>query len=180
MDKITKQVMEMNLKPLIDDEVQNQVKQRIAEKEAEDAWKYKRMTDKDWIEYDKKKIYEKIQNIMGDLEKPSTIDGLWDQASEEARNSALRKFSIDFDLDSGNIDIHTKATDADGKPLFDWKLDPELGKIDHIQRVPIVNPKKIIADHKAILDMQKEKEKVVIEKIESPSVEPIEEKHTVE
>lgn len=62
---------------------------------------------------------------MKDLEKKSTIDALWDDASEEAVNTALRKFTIDFDLDSKEIKIQTKATDADGKPLFDWKLDPE-------------------------------------------------------
>lgn len=73
--------MEMNLKPLIDKEVEAQVQQKIDAKEAEDAWKFKRFTEKDWIEYDKKKIYEKVQVIMEDLGKKSTIDALWDQAS---------------------------------------------------------------------------------------------------
>lgn len=86
---------------------------------------------------------------MGDLEKKSTIDNLWQDASEEAYKTALRKFTIDFDLDTKEIKVKTKATDADGKPLFDWKLDPNAGTIDHIQRVPILNPKKIIADNKA-------------------------------
>ena len=62
---------------------------------------------------------------MKDLEKPSTIDALWEDASQESKNTALRKFTVDFDLDSQEIKIQTKATDADGKPLFDWKLDPE-------------------------------------------------------
>ena len=61
MDKVTRQVMEMNLKPLIDQEVQAQVNAKINQKEAEDAWKFKRFTVKDWIDYDKKFIYEKIQ-----------------------------------------------------------------------------------------------------------------------
>ena len=69
---------------------------------------------------------------MADLEKKSTIDGLWTNASDEARYTALRKFHIDFDLDTKEIKIQTKATDADGKPLFDWKLDPKMGEIDHI------------------------------------------------
>ena len=69
---------------------------------------------------------------MKDLEKKETIDNLWSDASEEAQNSALRKFTIDFDLDSKEIKIQTKATDADGKPLFDWKLDPNAETIDHI------------------------------------------------
>jgi len=84
MDKVTRQVMEMNLKPLIDQEVQAQVNAKINQKEAEDAWKFKRFTVKDWIDYDKKFIYEKIQLIMGDLGKKSTIDNLWSDASDEA------------------------------------------------------------------------------------------------
>jgi hypothetical protein len=84
MDKVTRQVMEMNLKPLIDQEVQAQVNAKINQKEAEDAWKFKRFTAKDWVDYDHKLIYEKIQLIMGDLEKKSTIDNLWSDASEEA------------------------------------------------------------------------------------------------
>ena len=69
---------------------------------------------------------------MDDLGNQNVIDGLWNNASQESKNSALRKFSVDFDLDSGKIDIHTKARDANGKPLFEWKLNPEDGKIDHI------------------------------------------------
>ena len=37
---------------------------------------------------------------MKDLEKPSTIDALWEDASQESKNTALRKFTVDFDLDS--------------------------------------------------------------------------------
>jgi hypothetical protein len=42
---------------------------------------------------------------MKDLEKTSTIDALWDDASEEAKNTALRKFTVDFDLDTQEIKI---------------------------------------------------------------------------
>jgi hypothetical protein len=54
-----------------------------------------------------------------------------------------------MDLDSKEISLKTKATDADGKPLFEWKLDEELKTIDHIKRVPIINPKKIIDKYHA-------------------------------
>jgi len=37
----------------------------------------------------------------------------------------LRKFLISFDLEKGDITISTKAKDADGKPLFDWKFDKQ-------------------------------------------------------
>ena len=53
-----------------------------------------------------------------------------------------------MDLDTKEIQIKTKATDANGNALFDWKLDPALKTIDHIKRVPIVNPKKMIEKHK--------------------------------
>tara|TARA_B110000285_G_C14983749_1_gene542739 strand:+ start:381 stop:530 length:150 start_codon:yes stop_codon:yes gene_type:complete len=48
---------------------------------------------------------------------------MFKDASDEARKAALRKFFISFDLDEGNINISSKAKDADGKPLFDWKFD---------------------------------------------------------
>ena len=86
---------------------------------------------------------------MDDLSKKSTIDALWDNASQESIDTALRKFTVDMDLDSKEIQIKTKATDADGKPLFEWKLDEELKTIDHIKRVPIINPKKIIEKYHA-------------------------------
>lgn len=47
----------MNLKPLIDHEVEKNVKNIIDAKEKEDAWKFRRFTEKDWVEYDQKKIY---------------------------------------------------------------------------------------------------------------------------
>lgn len=50
----------MNLKPLIDQEVKANVKSKLDQKEADDAWKFKRFTVKDWIEYDEKFISEKI------------------------------------------------------------------------------------------------------------------------
>jgi hypothetical protein len=57
------------------------------------------------------------------LEKDTVIDSMFKGASEEAKNAALRKFFISFDLDEGNINISSKAKNADGKPLFDWKFD---------------------------------------------------------
>lgn len=110
---------------------------------------------------------------MGDLEKKSTIDNLWSDASDEAQKTALRKFTIDFDLDSKQINIQTKATDADGKPLFDWKLDPEAGTIDHIQRVPILNPHKIIAENRAEEAAQAPKAVTVTEQIAPTVVAPV-------
>lgn len=71
---------------------------------------------------------------------------MFKDASQEARNAALRKFLISFDLEKGDINISTKAKDADGKPLFDWKFDKQEGEISQIQRVPILNPSKIVEE----------------------------------
>lgn len=57
------------------------------------------------------------------MDKDTVIDSMFKDASDEARKAALRKFFISFDLDEGNINISSKAKDADGKPLFDWKFD---------------------------------------------------------
>lgn len=53
--------------------------------------------------------------------------------------------------------------------MFDWKLDPEAGTIDHIQRVPILNPHKIIAENRAAEEAQAPKAVVVTEQI-APTV----------
>lgn len=39
--------------------------------------------------------------------------------------------------------MSTKATDNDGKPLYEWKLDSNLGEISHIKRIPLIDPKTI-------------------------------------
>jgi len=39
--------------------------------------------------------------------------------------------------------VSTKATDNDGLPLYEWKLDSGLGEISHIKRIPLINPKEI-------------------------------------
>jgi len=64
-----------------------------------------------------------LSNVLDDLEKDTVIDSMFKDASKESRKAALRKFLISFDLEKGDITISTKAKDADGKPLFDWKFD---------------------------------------------------------
>lgn len=61
----------------------------------------------------------------------------------------MRKFKVDFDLDKNQIDVATKATDNDGLPLYEWKLDSSLGEIQHIKRIALVDPKKIKEEDKA-------------------------------
>ena len=46
-------------------------------------------------------------------------------------------------MDEKKIDVKTKATDNDGLPLYEWKLDSALGEIQHIKRIPLIDPKKI-------------------------------------
>lgn len=66
-----------------------------------------------------------MSNVLDDLEKETVINSMFKDASKEARKAALRKFLVSFDLEQGNISIATKAKDADGKPLFEWKFDKQ-------------------------------------------------------
>ena len=109
-------------------------------------YKFKEFTEDDWRKYDQLVLYQKLQNVLGDLGKHTWQDYLWSNLSEEARNGPLRKFSVDFDLENNQIDVKTKATDNDGLPLYEWKLDSSLGEIQHIKRIPLVDPKKIKAE----------------------------------
>ena len=56
---------------------------------------------------------------------------------------------MDFDLDSKKIEVATKASDNDGKPLYEWQLDSNLGEIKHIKRIPLVDPEKIRSEDQA-------------------------------
>ena len=52
MEKVSQQVLEMNLKPLIDAEVSKRVIDLLAQKEEDDSNKFKQFTGEDWIQYD--------------------------------------------------------------------------------------------------------------------------------
>lgn len=109
-------------------------------------YKFKEFTDDDWRRYDQLILYQKLQNILGDLGKDTWQNYLWANLTPEARMGPLRKFTVDFDLDNQKIDVKTKATDNDGLPLYEWKLDSSLGEIQHIKRIPLVDPKAIAAE----------------------------------
>lgn len=48
---------------------------------------------------------------------------MWKNTEQEKSDKALRKFTVSLDLDSKEIEIASKATDLNGNPIYDWKLD---------------------------------------------------------
>jgi len=52
MEKVSQQVLEMNLKPLIDAEVAKRVGDLLNKKEADDSNKFRAFTGEDWKQYD--------------------------------------------------------------------------------------------------------------------------------
>jgi len=71
---------------------------------------------------------------MDDLSKANVVNGLWKDATNSESKGALRKFDVDFDLDTQKIKVATKARDNDGKPLYHWDLDGKLGEVSSTVR----------------------------------------------
>ena len=89
--------------------------------EKEKIAKFNEFTNEDWNKYDKIVVYNKLQNILQNLGDQKVIDTLWPDVSKE--EGAMRKFTVEFYLDSNKIDVSTRATDSDGQPLYQWTLD---------------------------------------------------------
>jgi hypothetical protein len=60
---------------------------------------------------------------MTSLGESKTLDAMWKDTEYEKMDKALRKFSVSLDLDTKEIEIASKATDQNGEPVYDWKLD---------------------------------------------------------
>jgi len=94
MDKLQQEIMERVsaeiLKKDISKQIENQVEERVQEelvkqRENEKLYKFKEFTEEDWQQYDKLILYQKLQNILGDLEKQTVLDGLWNDVTPEAK-----------------------------------------------------------------------------------------------
>ena len=79
---------------------------------------------------------------MSSLAESTTLDAMWKDADFNKNDKALKKFTVSLDLDTKEIEIASKATDLNGNPVYDWKLNQEKGEIEHIKRQAIVNPTK--------------------------------------
>ena len=67
----------MNVKAIIDKEVQKRVKEILENKELEDMHKFRDFTAKDWLKYDNLILQQKLENIMTSLEESKTLDAMW-------------------------------------------------------------------------------------------------------
>lgn len=142
MERVSAELLKKDLSKQIENQVETRVQEELVkQRESEKLYKFKEFTEEDWQQYDKLILYQKLQNILQDFEKQTVVDGLWQDLTPEAKQGPLRKFKVEFDLDKQQIGVSTKATDNDGKPLYEWTLDSNLGQIEHIKRIPIVNPK---------------------------------------
>lgn len=59
---------------------------------------------------------------------------LWKNSAPEDMDY-LNNLNLDFDLQTGDIRMHSKAMEPDGEyPLFDWTMNTKTGTIEEITR----------------------------------------------
>lgn len=75
------------------------------------------------MDYDKLLLTHKLENIMSSMQMKQVLDSMWGPENYEKDDKALKKFTVDFDLDSKEIQIKSKARNENGDPVYDWKLD---------------------------------------------------------
>jgi len=71
---------------------------------------------------------------MENLQTDSAMKELWKNSSPEDRSS-LQALNLEFNLETGDVRLHSKATEPDGQePLFDWNMNTNTGDIEEITR----------------------------------------------
>ena len=102
-ERLTKSVTEMDLKAIIDKEVEKRVKAILEDKELEEMHKFRTFDKKDWMDYDKLLLTHKLENIMSSMKMKQVLDSMWGPENYEKDDKALKKFTVDFDLDTKEI-----------------------------------------------------------------------------
>ena len=161
MEQVSAELLTRDISQEIEKQVEARVQEEIVkQKEHEKLYKTKEFKKEDWKKFDSLPMYQKLQDVLGDLNKDTVVDGLWKDLSPAAKQGPLRKFEIEFDLDNQQIGVSTKAKDNNGDALFNWNLDPKLGEIHQIKRIELFDPSTIVKEEVA---------QVKIEKVEVPA-----------
>jgi hypothetical protein len=70
MKSVTEKMLQRDLSKQIEETVENRVQEELAKQREEDKmYKFKEFTDNDWRRYDELMLYQKLQNVLGDLGK---------------------------------------------------------------------------------------------------------------
>ena len=71
---------------------------------------------------------------MENLQTDKAMKELW-KNSVPGDRSNLQALNLDFNLETGDVRVHSKATEPDStEPLFDWNMNANTGEIEEITR----------------------------------------------
>ena len=112
---IQKKVADDIVASLQSDEIRSKIQAEI-DKKAQEIVKHQLEIGKEWEKFysTEKKLWDsfeqmtlkqKLTNVLEDLDKPGALDELWKNL--EKQNDTVKTFTIDFDVESGKIDIQS-------------------------------------------------------------------------
>ena len=86
-------------------------------------------------------LKQKLANILEDFNQPGRLDELWKNLEN---TNDTKSFTIDFDAESGKIDIHSQNQNAQGQPILEWSLDTNKGDIISTTRNVTTNSERVV------------------------------------
>lgn len=86
-------------------------------------------------------LKQKLANILEDFNQPGRLDELWKNLEN---TNDTKSFTIDFDAESGKIDIHSQNQNAQGQPVLEWSLDTNKGDIISTTRNVTTNSERVV------------------------------------
>ena len=86
-------------------------------------------------------LKQKLTNILEDLNSEDKADELW---KKYAKIEDMKKISVDFDTESGKIEVQSKNLDINGQPVLDWELNTKTGDIVQTSRNATTGSERIV------------------------------------
>ena len=90
-------------------------------------------------------ISQKLTSVLGDLQNQEGVQQLWNDVSPAQKTEYLGKINIEFDTTTGQIEVKSNALNAEGAPMFDWKLNSEPVVVAPVAAAPIAVAPVVVA-----------------------------------
>ena len=114
--------------------------------DADEQWQELRVDQKEnWDNYNKLMLKDKFTNILADLQRGESNDILqefWPELPEDAQN--IDAINVRFDRKTHTVEVISIEKDQKKRPLYEWKVDVDDGKISKTTRLPDATHEKIL------------------------------------
>lgn len=79
---------------------------------------------KKWDEFKALSVKAKLADLLESLKSQEELAELFDLAKDTKVGPNLNNFTVSIDTANSEVDVVSNAQDAQGRPLYEWKLDP--------------------------------------------------------